>query len=537
MPRNGTGFRDAMDWLHTWFGVVLAAVLFAVFWMGSLSVFDREIDRWMIPETRLPASPGDISYDRLLQSALTRTGDSPYLNFVAPDAREPSVRLYYETAAKTFEVLHLDPRSGQVIDVTDSLAGTGFIFPFHFGLHIGWADLGYWIVGFAALSMLLLLISGLFIHRKIISEFFVFRPTKNPRRALLDLHNLTSLIGLPFYFLITFSGLLIFAFLYFPWAGAEPFDGDAARLYAETSGAFEPAPRTGEAAALGSIDAMKASAEAMWSARVDGPVEADIVRVINHGDASAAVYFRSTFPRHRVILSEHVAVFDGASGELLSDFRAGPVRRVSAWIEGAHFVQFGHWPLRWLYFLAGLSGCAMIALGQLFWLHARTDRSGADPAKVRVVRALTVGAVTGLILATAAFFLVNRLLPAPASWLGLDRAGLEVAVFACVWILSFVHAALRGRAAWSDQAYAIAALASLAVLLNWASTGDHLVATATQGLWSVLGMDVVLLTGAIAAATAALRLERERRATAPEGAIVRSARRGAQRIAPGTTQQ
>ena len=49
-------FRKSMAWLHTWAGVVMGSVLFAMFWMGTLSVFDREIDRWMNPGTRLSAT-------------------------------------------------------------------------------------------------------------------------------------------------------------------------------------------------------------------------------------------------------------------------------------------------------------------------------------------------------------------------------------------------------------------------------------------------------------------------------------------------
>lgn len=51
-----SGFRQSMAWLHTWAGVVLGSLLFAIFWMGTLSVFDREIDRWMMPDTRSPAT-------------------------------------------------------------------------------------------------------------------------------------------------------------------------------------------------------------------------------------------------------------------------------------------------------------------------------------------------------------------------------------------------------------------------------------------------------------------------------------------------
>ena len=43
----GPSFRASMNLLHTWTGVVLGGVLFAIFWTGTLCVFDREIDRWM----------------------------------------------------------------------------------------------------------------------------------------------------------------------------------------------------------------------------------------------------------------------------------------------------------------------------------------------------------------------------------------------------------------------------------------------------------------------------------------------------------
>ena len=55
--------RRSMSWLHTWAGVVLGSLLFAIFWMGTLSVFDREIDRWMMPATRIAAPAEPVSLD------------------------------------------------------------------------------------------------------------------------------------------------------------------------------------------------------------------------------------------------------------------------------------------------------------------------------------------------------------------------------------------------------------------------------------------------------------------------------------------
>jgi len=328
--RISEDFRLAMNWAHTWLGVVLGLVMFAVFWMGTLTIFAHEIDRWMIPETRIVHQERDISYDRLMAQLPPEAATSDYVNFVVPTERKPTIGFFYRDKEGTFQSLELDPRTGEPITATDSHAGTGFIYPFHLSLTIEWQKLGYWIVGLAALAMLLLLVSGIFVHRKIIAELFVFRPQRKPRRATLDLHNLSSLVGLPFYVLMPFSGLLIFASLYLPWGMAEPFGGDMKKASAAISGDYDPGERTGKPGQVASLDAMKRHAEAMWSKAEGVPVKTNIVRILNNGDESAVVYFRNTFPENRVALSKYVAVFDGQTGAVLQDFAKPPIGEASA---------------------------------------------------------------------------------------------------------------------------------------------------------------------------------------------------------------
>lgn len=507
-------FRKAMGWAHTWLGVALGAVLFAIFWMGSLTVFNQEIDRWMIPETRIVGAAAPVSYDRLIADIPPGARQSDYLNFVVPTERSPTIGFFFRDGEGAFQSLELDPASGEPIVVTDSKAASGFIYPFHYMLTLNWANLGLWIVGFAALGMLLLLASGLFIHRKIIAEFFVFRPRRKARRATLDLHNLTSLVGLPFYVLISASGLLIFAFEHLPWGVAEPFGGDQAALHTEMSGAYQPGERTGRAAPLASLDAMKAEAERLWSEAEGRPVATNIVRVLNHGDESAVVYFRNTFPRDRVVLSKYVAVFDGPSGRLIRNFARPPINEAKGWVEGAHFVQVDHWPLRWLYFAGGLAGCAMIATGMLFWLRAREGRHGSRSPGFRVMEAITIAGTTGIITATGVFLVSNRLLPAASDGFGLGRAEAEVWAFWLAWLGTLVHAAVIRASAWAQQCWLVAGLALAAVILNAATTGHDVLAAMRAGLWPIAIMDLLLLASACLAAWAALRLQPRRRAGA-----------------------
>ena len=64
-------FRQAMTWMHTWLGLVLGFVLMVVFFFGSLSVFDREIDRWAIPQTRFEPQPMP-SFDQVLRPLMAQ---------------------------------------------------------------------------------------------------------------------------------------------------------------------------------------------------------------------------------------------------------------------------------------------------------------------------------------------------------------------------------------------------------------------------------------------------------------------------------
>ncbi len=499
-------FRQSMSELHTLAGVIASALLFAMFWMGTLSVFDREIDRWMQPSTRLAAPAAGPSLDRLAVPVLGRLPEGTAEAYVyTPSAREPTLRVGYD-AGGVWTVRHIDPATGLELPAPESLAGTGFIFPFHFSFHISWLGLGYWIAGFLAMAMLVLLVSGVVIHRKIFAEFFVFRPNKNPRRSTLDLHNLTSQVGLPFHVMLPLTGLFIFFSVYLPWSVALPFGGKTEPLDAALYGIETTAP-AGTPAPMASLDATVAEARARWQARHGEPVRPDIIHVAHWGDANARVTVRHVFPARQVTMDREALTFNAVSGVVVQDFSAAPVRTAHAWLSGLHFIQFDHWGLRWGYFLAGLSGCAMIATGLLFWLRAREGKAIPTSASYRTMEAITIGGVTGIIAATAAFLVANRVLPDGASLWGQDRAALEVWTFWLVWLGAIVHAAIQRRAAWAQQCWAIGALALTAVVLNALTTGDHVVAAAGKGLWAVAGMDLMLIASAAIAAATALRLE------------------------------
>ena len=166
-------------------------------------------------------------------------------------------------------------------------------------------------------------------------------------------------------------------------------------------------------------------------------------------------------------------------------------------LSDLHFAQFGGTALRWFYFLMGLAATAMIATGLVLWTNKRrkyhAEHSGVT--SYRVVEALNVATVAGLLVATAAFFWANRVLPLAL----IDRSLWEMRCFFVIWCCCFAHSLLRGGSifAWKDQLYAAAFLLGLLPLLNGLMTNSHLLMTVPKGQWALVGFDLTALAAGL----------------------------------------
>ena len=532
-------FRLSMTWLHTWAGLVLGYVLIVVFFFGSLSVFDREIDRWAIPQTRFAPQPMP-SFDKVLapifagmtpeadelDAARARVGGPlpatlPAMNWAAYTThRDPVLAMYAEYAVTNNrndpdDHVHghvtIDPRSGRLLPDDQLKIGSEFFYPMHIGLNLTWKDVGYWIVGVAALAMLAALVSGVVIHRRIFREFFTFRPRKHVQRSTLDLHNLTGVVALPFHFFFALTGLTIFAAMYFP-VGETTLKAQAqAAAMAEATSkglAFKPA---GVAAPIASVDAMVVEAKRRWAAR-GMPGEVGFLYVNHVGDRNSHVsLFRAG--SDRVTLVGQAIHFDAVSGKVIHEEPApSAVSSINDFLTGLHLQHFEHWLLRWFYVFGGLAGCVCIATGFIFFVEKRKrQHAKAGAGGARWADAFAVSTVTGMLIATLFMLVANRLLPNELA----ARGDWEKAAFWGAWFLAFAHGAWRsaplgvGAAspAWHEQCGAVAVLAFAAATLNWVTTGDHLVKTLGEPYWPVAGLDLALLAvgGVALASMVALR--------------------------------
>ncbi|MFE8646370.1 PepSY-associated TM helix domain-containing protein [Sphingomonas sp. NCPPB 2930] len=531
------GFRQTMSGLHTWCGLTCGWLLCAIFFTGTLSVFREPITRWMEARPALPTAVDRATAPALHGAAshlAQHAAGARFWRIELPQRAGDALLLAWQPAGAprgSLQTAALDPATGALLPAPwgRRTEGGRHFMSFHYMLHGGTP--GFWLVGWISMCMLVALVSGVAVHRRIFADFFTLRLGKGPR-SWLDAHNATAVLALPFLFMIVYSGLAIFYTSYLPAPLQAAYgSGDDAygRFQAELSHQSPPPrrARTGQAAALHPLAPLLQRAEAITGRPaqmllVEQPGDAAMaVRVIGQGDEGT-----------RALLDpKRIVGFDGVTGVVLQvqmppADAAFATEDIHATLEALHLARFGGWTVKWLYFFSGLLGTAMVATGTLLFSAKRRQKNlgefGAATARVyRAVEVLNVAAVAGTVLASIAYFYGNRLLPAGMA----GRAGAEIQVFFGAWAASLVHAALRpGRRAWVEQSAAAALLCLGLPLLNHLAVGQHLVGylRAGDGVRAAVESTVLAFGGVLACI--AWRVRHGGPRTVP-----------AQRVAAGTT--
>ncbi len=506
-PPEREGLRQAMAWLHTWSGLVLGWLMFAIFLTGSLSFYRQEISLWMRPELQAGYSPDHQPSRLALLAAQRAAAQAPQWSLRLPDERDPTLTLQLRPGGEHQrpQTLRLHPQTGEVLTPRETMGGD-FFYRFHFELRTAqngrWVQQGRWVVGVATLLMFIALLSGIVTHRRIFKDFFTFRPGKNAQRAWLDAHNLSGVLVLPFYLLITFSGLMFFHSLYLPAGIAVAYPGpggnNTATYFAQLRGEPADLRQRGErgtpAQPLGELDL------AHWLAASTQRSTHPIALLQAYRNPQGQPMVEAVVAdRMRLQSRPERLVWDVRSGELAHRLdAAGPAVRTYGVLLGLHMAHFAGPGLRALLLLLGLLGCLMIATGLVLWTVKRSTRAQAStrrgatapaapairPWGERLVAATNMAALGGLPLACAAYLAANRLLPISLS----DRPGAELACFFTAWGLALAWALgsslLRPqRWGWPVLMGLAGALWAALPLISAFTTPAHLGRTLAQGAW------------------------------------------------------
>lgn len=351
--------------LHSWAGIVTGLLLFIVCLSGAVLVFRHEIDLWANPSlARLPRSERPAPLDTVLAQLHQRYPGATVESIALPDAVNPNYFAWVHergTPAHRRTKVALRSDSGAVVGPVDSQLGQ-FLRMLHVFLFFGPRT----IVGFLGVVMLVLISTGIVIHRKILAELFTQRWERSPRVVLSDLHKCTGIWGLGFHLLIATTGA---------WMGLAPlFERGYQYLSTDAQSMASAAARRSAAvaipAAMPSLDALHAAAQ-----RAVPGLRTRHVSLRRWGSSTAEVGFGGPLDNH--LGSTARVDFDAATGMLkkLHDPRArGFWSQLDSLMEPLHFGDFGGITLKWLYFILGMSAALLSISGTLVWLDARQQR-------------------------------------------------------------------------------------------------------------------------------------------------------------------
>lgn len=515
MKSRHKSFRQSMSQLHTWAGLALAGLMYFIFVTGTAGYFHYELDRWLQPErplaakrltddvflfpadnrepvTRSTSQLIDLASERLALSAGT---DVVWWGLLLPDVRHGNLWIEWQPPRRAdgtrperkAEYLSFDSNGAPQWIRPRATGGGEALYRLHWRLHYLPEKIAYWIIGIASMAILVGLITGVVVHRKLFTEFFTFR-LFHQARTWLDLHNLSSVLALPFFIMITYSGLLFFMLIYLqPLVEWRYTDSSQAVKEFQQRALPKPPPRR----KLFQPEEQLPLSNLFASYRSLSPMPITQLYVLHPGDkhAQVSLYIPPQSPVPRTTEPDRIMI-DGTNGERLEPEAHHHTALASVYetLINLHEGLFASIGTRLLYGLSGLLGCIMIASGVIFWLRKpRPSR----PYPQRVAKFYGV-ILLGLPVAVAGYFWANRLLPLDLP----ERQEWELHVLFILWAAMVPLTYFSVRRVWMLLSLLAGLSWALLPLLNALTTEHHLARSLWHQDWVLLGIDTtMLLTG------------------------------------------
>ncbi|MEM8937553.1 MAG: PepSY-associated TM helix domain-containing protein, partial [Pseudomonadota bacterium] len=423
-----------------------------------------------------------------------------------------------------------NPVTGAAVS-TEEVRATGggdLLYRMHYVLHYMPRAMGEYIVVICTLLMFAGLVTGIIIHKKIFKDFFTFRPAKG-QRSWLDVHNISSVMTLPFQLMITFSGMLFYLSTIMPLvfygptatfgfdvedfltaeslADVNPKNQELISILAEEVFGVARAPEaTGVQASMVPLSDLTSDLRSLHPGATFNRI---ILQHPNDANATATMRFTPGIGDPSI----GVANYSMATGERLGNSAGQSEGTVAGNIQttilALHEGRFSPIVLRWLYFLSGLAGAAMIASGAVLWVAKRRQAYEAELRRVAkkrpgtndgsfvpkigkgviFVKHMNVMTIIGLPIGVAAYFLANRLIP-----VGLEKRGsLEADAMFIVWALTLVIAIFRpSTRIWTELMWLACAVYAAIPFVNALTTDRHLGISLPAGDWMMAGFDLTM---------------------------------------------
>ena len=508
---------------HTISGIIIAALLYVIFFAGSFSFFKDDIAAWQKGRSEV-GHKFNPPYNHLLDSLsqhynlrgrnfnfyLLRQGQGTYVDMTASQdttiskpkpkpakgERKRGRGRTKDDDAAYFRYHFADKKAG---DYADSYDMAEFLYRLHFlaqlnqvGINIG-TPFGYLVAGIVAFLFLFALITGLLLHwDKIKSNFFLFRPMSKWKTVWTDMHTVLGVIGFPFQLVFAVTGVVLIVnyVLLAPFANLL-YNGDSDKLYEslqynktiKVDYTYKPMAGTFD------MDAFVGKWQKEWK---DAKISRIYIR--NYMDESMQVSLEAKPNSETNFAGSGFATVNIASGKVLEQKSPNTdgnyIDGVKSLVYHLHFGDFGGKPLRIVFFLLGLMGCAVIISGIMIWLVAR-DKVATELRKRRFnfwASNFFLAACLSMLPVTAFTFIMVKMLA------HVDQAVIYRTYFYSWLALGIYLMVLRSLPRMNRHTLILSAVLCLGVpIANGISTGLWIWNTWQQGAFDIFFIDALFI--------------------------------------------
>lgn len=362
--------------LHRYIGLVVGIILVIVGLTGSLLVFQKEIDAALVKR----------GFERVIPQEQTLSLDAVASNINQAYANQPDYQiaqfdLHFDPNIYRVRLRNSDDKqlevfvnayTGQILG--DRPRDTTFfsrVYELHYGLFAG--DIGFVIVGIAALFMCLLTVTGLILWpgwRNLLAGFKI-KWNARTKRLNFDIHKVVGIIALIFLAFTGFTG-----FIWNFYEQTEP------AIYALT---FTPKPPEVKSTATGKESV--AIAEIVKQANATIPeATPTFISVPTQPDEVFTVYMKQ--PQDAQYFANKVDI-DRYSGEVLHVINSRTAslgdRILNAFVP-MHYGTFGGNVTRILYVFVGLSPTILFVTGLVMYRLRRRRQSVTETSRELIQR-------------------------------------------------------------------------------------------------------------------------------------------------------
>ncbi|NLK67105.1 MAG: hypothetical protein GX282_06490 [Campylobacteraceae bacterium] len=414
---------------HKYIGILLAYVGFFIFFSGTLGYYKNEITLFMQPEY----------YKLDYKSPNALRGGVEYLSkhhtnadvweITPPSSSSPFVMLSYKNDKETRQCrrekprINLNPETGERVKARSTYGGN-FISKLHFNLWYISAAKGREIMGYATLLMILTIVTGVVIHKRIFKDFFKFRKNVLWR----DSHIVASVSGLVIFFMLAVSGLYLVERFMLKEIYADVSAQNQATMQQDF---LEKAKAKREArkktrktieqnATQATQNLVKTSNKTKYT-----PTLNEIENIINSNlkgrdlknisiqkDASDTAYVQLNFdsknPFSQNGLSFNAELYNVKTGELVDSVNERELDRgqkVSQFMKVFHMGLFGSEITKFIFFIFGCLGLMMCFSGAILW-----QKKSRSKTALYLGRFLNGSIFIGLFAGFGMYLLSNQLI-------------------------------------------------------------------------------------------------------------------------------